>query len=153
MTTYRLCMYMYACMHVYYTCVHVCMYVCMFVICVCIYVNSIILQTSVIKLFPWQHIRIHSGHFVHMVLSLLLLLIMEPWVINPRKVHAIKSKILRVALVIMMYCDHFLLLCSKLLRCENKQFLKRIISLNIQTSEKMCIKDKKPLHGENNEQA
>ena len=27
---------------------------------------------------------------------------MEPWVINPRKVHAIKSKILSVALVIMM---------------------------------------------------
>ena len=126
--------YMYivcVCMHVYMcacmcTCVHVCMhvymYTCMFVIFVCI-CKSFIQHTSVIKLFPWQHIRIHSGHFVHIVFISIFLLIMEPWVIDPRKVHAIKSKILRVD----ENCGHFLLLSSKLLRFENKQFLKRII--------------------------
>ena len=72
MTTYRVCMYvcmyvcMHACMHVN---VHVYMYACMFVIFVCI-CKSFILQTPVTKLFPWQHIRIHSGHFVHIVFYL-----------------------------------------------------------------------------------
>ena len=43
--TYRVCMH--ACMHV-----NVYMYACMFVIFVCI-CKSFILQTPVIKLFPW----------------------------------------------------------------------------------------------------
>ena len=43
--------------------------------------------------------------------------------------HAIQSKILRLALVIMMttVITFFYCLQNNLLRCENKQFLKRII--------------------------
>ena len=42
---------------------------------VCIYVSMNILYSTVIKLCPWQHIRIHSAHSFSLVVSLSFLFI------------------------------------------------------------------------------
>ena len=142
-------MYMYACDYVYmymYMCVCTCIYVC---ICMC--VNPLIhrLLSS-----NWFHGNIYVSIrdiCTYTYYFYIFILIMEPWVIYPRKVHALKLKIVRVALLCDENYDHFFV-CLKMLRWDNKQFLgKRIVY--IQNQRKCALKIRNHFHGENNEQA
>ena len=126
MTTYRFCMY--ACMHrCMYTCVHVdiCLYVC----------KSFILQNFSHQIVSMATYMYPLGTFCIYSFISIFLLIMEPWVIYPRKEHALKSKILRVALLWW----YLWLVCFIYLRCENKQFLKRTI-VYIYKNQRKCAR-------------
>ena len=110
--------------------VYVYMYVCMFGC------KSFILQTSVIKLFPWQHDPF--GTFYTYSLSLSSFSSWNHGLFTQEEYMRLNRRFYKSSLIVMTTMITFLL-SLKLFRCENKQFLKIImVYLYVHTNHRKC---------------